>query len=115
VEFGILAKIREGMESRLQPVNLQATRPIQMNPQSPSPKIALPQLCAGETESHFSFTWMKICNDYDLFNALSTALMDARSMFVSTAAPQRNLPSACLIWIYAIALASSPAPSACSL
>ncbi len=33
------------------------------------------------------------------FNALSTAFTEASSMFVSTAAPQRVRPSACLIWI----------------
>ena len=35
--------------------------------------------------------------DYDRFNALSTARTEASSMFVSTPAPQRDLPSACLI------------------
>ncbi len=35
--------------------------------------------------------------NYDRFNALNTALTDASSMFVSTPAPQRILPSAVLI------------------
>src|ERR1035437_9076930 len=34
---------------------------------------------------------------HDRFNALSTAFTDASSLLVSTPAPQRALPSACLI------------------
>jgi hypothetical protein len=48
------------------------------------------------------------------FTALSTPLMDASSMFVSTPAPQQVRPSWRLICRKASALASEPAPSDCS-
>lgn len=36
---------------------------------------------------------------YERFSALRTARTEASSMFVSTPAPQRDLPSAPLIWM----------------
>src|SRR5438105_13251005 len=41
---------------------------------------------------------------YTRFNALSTALIGASSMLVSTPAPHRVAPSISLIWMYEIAL-----------
>ena len=58
----------------------------------------------------FAANWFFQAQALSRFNALRTAFTDASSMLVSTPAPHGVRPLLCLIWIYAIAAASSPPP-----